>query len=169
MCCCMCLQDGSAWLITAVFWDILPSNKLLKVFVVCHFSHLLSVSEVARQASSTVRERYQLPRASTPPNTVCPHDIVLNLPSRDMPEPNGDDKSRRILAVLYLREWRSIASAFLVCLLFASLSFAPLTNPKVQFQSASQNLRHTRCEVYTLKGQRAPDKKFLFFAVHIFI
>ena len=96
----------------AVFQGAALSNELLKVFIVCHSHNQCHMRRKARLEYST-RALSTLMGIGSSPNTVCPRDIVLDLPSRDMPESNSDDESRRF-PLLYLREWRSIASAFLV-------------------------------------------------------
>ena len=96
----------------AVFQENFLSNELLKVFTVCHSHDQCHMRRKASLKYST-RGLSTLMGIGSSPNTVCPHDIVLSLPSCNMPEPNGDDVSRRF-PLLYLREWRSIASAFLV-------------------------------------------------------
>ena len=96
----------------AVFQEDFLSNELLKVFIVCHSHNQRHMRRKASLEYST-RALSTLMGIGSSPNTVCPRNIVLDLPSRDIPESNGDDESRRF-PLLYLREWRSIASAFLV-------------------------------------------------------
>ena len=96
------------------------------------------------------------------PNTVCSRDIVLHLPSRDMPESNGDDESRRV-PVLYLREWIIIASAFLVWLgCCLRLKFYLIWQIRRTDSQKLVSIEVHKMWGYALRGQNLPDREFLF-------
>ena len=92
-CCCLCLWESR--LQTAVFWEILPSNKLLKVFVVCRFSSFFGCR------GSKASLKYSTRGLSTTADTF--QDAFLQCFTSEKGKP--------------------LASAFLVCFLLAVCVF----------------------------------------------